>query len=187
MPLPESHQESLERQLTVHEERIAFLRFQQEAVESQMHDGETLVASSRDESEAVGELAEKADPARVASDYRKGFTKVRSIASLRTQQELLDREQRVHEMLLAMGHDQKVLDTLGELAENLDFAREASRDPKGSATNRGIEIPDNMMLNLEVDGDRVSLRITYYDDLYPFVVTWDNEAGFSNPAARRQT
>jgi hypothetical protein len=90
-------------------------------------------------------------------------------------------------MLLAMGRDQKILDALGELAENLDLARKASRDPKSAARDHGIEIPDNVMLNLEVDGDQVSLRTTYYDDLYPVVVTWDNRAGFSDPAPRRQT
>jgi len=164
MPLPETHQESLERQLAVHEERIAFLQSQQEAIESEMRDVETLVASGRDASspETAGE-----------------FTKVPDIASLRTQRELFEREQRGHEIVLAMGRDQKILDALGDLAENLDFAREAARDPNGAARERGIEIPDNMMLSLEVDGDQVSLRVTYYDDIYPFVVTWDNRAGFT--------
>jgi hypothetical protein len=189
MILPELHHQSLERHLAVHEERIAFLRSQKEAIEGEMYDDETLIASGRDKSspEAAGKLAEKADPAGEGARHQEGFTKVRSKESLRTQRELLEREQRVHEMLLAMGRDQKVLNALSELAENLDFARDVSRDPKGSARDRGIEIPDNMILNVEVDEDRVSLRITYYDDLYPFVVTWDNMAGFSDPVPRRQT
>lgn len=74
------------------------------------------------------------------------------------------------------------MDALGDLSENKDYAREVARDPKGAARKRGIELPANMMLRLNLEQDRVQLQITCYEDLFPFVVTWNSNSGFSPPA-----
>lgn len=152
MPLPGFHLESLQRQLQVHEERLAILRSHQDALERE-----------------ATEPATDTNP------------KVRTPEWVTRQRELLEREIRIHEQLIKLGRDPKVLDALGDLAENRDYAREAARDPKGAARKRGIELPTNMTLRLDLEQDGVQLQIIYYEDLFPFVVTWNNDSGFSPP------
>lgn len=98
-----------------------------------------------------------------------------------SQRKVLEREIRIHEQLIELGRDPKVLDTLGDLAENRDYAGEAARDPKDAARKRGIELPANMTLRLDLELDRVQLQIISYEDLFPFVVTWNSDSGFSLP------
>jgi hypothetical protein len=63
--------------------------------------------------------------------------------------------------------------------DNSALAREAARDPKASAEARGIAIPANMTVELDIDDDgQISLRVTHYDELAPFALTWDRD-GFS--------
>lgn len=149
MPLPRSHLESLQRQLQIHEERLAILRSQQNALEGPAHDPNP---------------------------------KVRSPEWITHQREVLEREIRIHEQLIELGRNPKVLDALGDLAENREYADEAARDPKGAARKRGIELPANMALRLDLEQGRVLLQIIYYEDLFPFAATWNSDSGFSPPA-----
>jgi hypothetical protein len=162
MPLPESHLKSLERHLRIHDEQLAALHASREAVTHEIRRRET------------------AYPGRVGDEERDPNAKVGGIPVLISQREVIEREIGIHEALVALGRDRRSLDTLGELAGNPDLAREAARDPKAFAKDRGIEIPANMTLELDVDDDRISLRVTYYDELAPFVLTWDRD-GFSPP------
>lgn len=182
MPLPRSHLESLQRQLHVHEERLALLRWQQKnALEGEMrHQQVSAGAGGKEPGPDVCEKARKA-----AKPARDPNPKVRSPEWITGRREVLEREIRIHERLMELGRDPKVLDALGDLAENRDYAREAARDPKGAARQRGIELPTNMTLRLDLEPDRVNLQIAYYEDLYPFVVTWNSETGFSPPEALR--
>jgi hypothetical protein len=155
MPLPEPHIESLERHLKVHEEEIASLK-------------ESLEAISREI-----ELRE-------AGQSRDPNPKAEGIPGLKSQRELIEQEIGRRGAVLALGRDQRILDVLGELLDNPDLAREASRDPKVFARERGLELPATMDLDLEVREDRINLLVTYYDDFAPFTLTWTNE-GFSPP------
>jgi len=153
MPLPRSHLESLQRQLHVHEERLAVLRSHQNALEHQ-----------------------------ATKQARDPNPKVRSPEWITNQREVLEYEIRIHEQLIEFGRNPKVLDALGDLAENRNYAGEAARDPKGAARKRGIELPANMTLRLDLEPDRVLLQIIYYEDIFPFAVTWNSDSGFSPPA-----
>jgi hypothetical protein len=164
MPLPQSHLESLERLLRIHNERLVALNTSLQAFAREIRRRETA-----DRSHAGDE--EKSDP----------NPKVGNIPVLIAQRDVIEREIEIHEALIAFGRDQRNLDTLGELVGNTDLAREAARDPRGFAKGRGIEIPANIALELDVDDDRVSLRITHYDELVPFVLTW-NDAGLCAPS-----
>jgi hypothetical protein len=152
MSLPRSHLESLQRNLDVHEERLAVLRSHQNALEHQ-----------------------------ATKQARDPNPKVRSPEWITNQREALDREIRIHEQLIKLGRNPKVLDALGDLAENRDYASEAARDPEGAARKRGIELPAKMTLRLDLEPDRVQLQIIYYEDIFPFTVTWNSDSGFSPP------
>jgi hypothetical protein len=142
----------LERLLRIHEDQLVLLREQLEnAVE--------------------GETRQEFDP----------NPKVRSREWAVSQREGLEREIEIHKQLIKLGRDPKVLEALGELAENRDYAGEAAHDPHGTARKRGIELPANMILSLFLEPDRVQLQINYYEDLYPFMVTWNSDSGFSPP------
>ncbi len=109
--------------------------------------------------------------------------KVRSPEWVMGQREVLEREIRIHKQLIDLGRDPKVLDALGDLAENRDYAREAARDPQDAARKYGIDLPANMTLRLELEPNRVHLRIIFYEDLFPFMVIWSSDSGFSPLAA----
>jgi hypothetical protein len=155
MPLPESHLKSLERHLKIHEEEIATLHASSEALSREIE---------------LREAGESRDP----------NPKAYGLPGLVSQREMIKQGIGKREMLLALGRDQRILDTLGELLDSPELAREAARDPKAFARERGIELPSNMELNLDVYEDRVNLRVTYYDELAPFMLTWTND-GFSPP------
>ena len=153
MPLPGFHFKSLERQLRIHEERLALLRRQlKDILEGELH------PSIQDPN-----------------------PKDRSPEWLTAQHEVLEREILIHEQLIELGRDPKVLDALADLAESRDYARYAALDPKRAARKRGIELPAEMTLRLDLEPDRVQLQINYYEDLFPFMVTWNSDSGFSAP------
>jgi hypothetical protein len=152
MSLPRSHLESLQRQLHVHEERLTVLRLHRSALEQ-----------------------------KATKQVRDPNPKVRSREWGTRQRELLDREIRIHEQLIELGRDPRVLSALEDLAENRDYAREVARDPKAAARKRGIELPADMILRVDLEQDEVQLQITCYEDLFPFVVTWNSSSGFSPP------
>lgn len=152
MVLPANHLESLQRQLRVHEERLQLLWSHLKLLEAQ--------ASNPD-----------FDP----------NPKVRSPEWIEGQRELLLNEIRIHEELITLGQDPKVLEALGELVENRGYARKIARDPKNAARKRGIELPAEMSLNLNLEPDRVQLRIVYTKDLFPFLVIWNSDTGFVPP------
>jgi hypothetical protein len=165
----------LERQLRVHEERLALLRWQlNNVLEDEMrHEEVPAGAGGKERGSDVRQKASKT--------ARDPNPKVRSPEWVAGQREVLEREIRIHEQLIELGRDPKVLDALGILAENRDYASEAARDPKDAARKRGIELPANMTLRLDLELDRVQLQIIYYEDLFPFVVTWNSDSGFSPP------
>lgn len=93
--------------------------------------------------------------------------------------EVLDREVRFHEQLVGLARDPKVLNILKDLGTDPELVRWAARDPRAAAQKLGIDIPDGVVLRLTSDNQRVRLRISSYDGLYPFMVTWDSDGGFS--------
>jgi hypothetical protein len=162
MPLPKSHLESLERHMRIHEEELADLRTSLRAV--------TREIGRRQETH----------PERVPDKERDPANKAGGVSVLESQRDVIEREIAIHDALIALGRDRRILDALGEIAGAPDLAREAARDPSAFARERGIELPANMELKLDVDRERLTLRVTYYNELAPFVLTWDRD-GFSPP------
>ena len=151
MSLSRSHIESLERHVVVHEERLTLLR-------------EQLKNSSLE-----SDPNQKGDPnPKPPLPTRIGINR-----------DVLDREIRFHEHLIELARDPKVLSALKDLTENRDFVRWAAQDPRGVAEKLGINVPAGLTLRVSGENDRVRLRIVSHDSLYPFMVTWDSESGFS--------
>jgi hypothetical protein len=162
MPLPESHRESLERHLSIHDQQLEALHTSQQAFTREI------------------ERRETADPGRAPDEGREPNAKAGGIPALMSQRQVIERKIRIHEALAALGRDQRSNDSLGELIGNPDLAREAARDPKAFAKERGIEIPANMAVEIDVDEDQIRFRVAYYDELAPFLLTW-NVDGLSPP------
>lgn len=175
MSLPQPHLESLQRQLDVHEERLTLLR------------GELDRVSSDDARQSAVPAGARAHASDVA---REKLPRVRKREWIANRRGRLEREIRIHEQLIALGRDRKVLDALRELAGNREYAREVARDPAAAARERGIELPAGMVLRVDLEPERVRLEVNYYEDLFPFMVTWNSDTGFSPPggagASRQQ-
>ena len=151
MSLSQSHLESLDRHVRAHEERLALLR-------EQLKD-----SSLESDPNPKGDPNPKPPLPKQISLHR----------------EVLDREIRFHEQLIELARDPKVLNALLDLTQDPDFVRWAARDPRGVAQKLGINVPAALTLRVSGENGRVRLRISSYDSLYPFMVTWDSATGFS--------
>jgi hypothetical protein len=150
MSLPKSHVASLESHVRIHEERLAALR------------------------EQLKNTPTRTDPNPKGDPNPK--PPLRKKINLR---DVLKKEIHFHEQLIELARDPKVRRVLGDLMKDPEFASEAALDPRAAAHSRGIELPAGVTLRLDSDADRVRLRVSSYESLYPFMVTWDSESGFS--------
>jgi hypothetical protein len=159
MSLPPAHLDSLERHMTLHRQRIARLRQLLELV------NQTITRHQSRQGD---------DP------------KNDRIPGLTAKAELVEREMRRHEELLALGQDERLLNALGEVLDDHELARAASRNPRRYARERGLELPQNMNLTMTLHDDQIELLIAYHDDLAPFLILWNND-GFSPPHSEQET
>jgi len=116
-------------------------------------------------------------------------------SKLGERRDLLQREIRFHEELIALARDPRALAALEDLTANPDFARWVARDPRAAALKLGIGLPGGLTVRLldpagqgspccndsgrRADPRRVRLQLSSYQGLYPFMVVWDSETGFS--------
>jgi hypothetical protein len=107
------------------------------------------------------------------------------IPGLVAEAELVEREIHSHEKLLTLGQDEHLLNALGEMLDDPGLAQAASRDPRGYARERGVELPPNMDLALSFRSGRIEVLITYYDKLAPFLLVWNND-GFRPPPGEQE-
>jgi len=158
MVLPPSHLDTLAQHMNLHRQRIAQLRQLLDKLNQQI---------------ARRQASQGSDP------------KPEGIPGLVAEAELYEREIRSHEKLLALGQDEHLLNTLSELLDNPKLAQAATRDPRGYARDRGIELPTNMNLTMSIRNGRIEILIAYYDELAPFLITWNND-GFSPPPGQHE-
>jgi hypothetical protein len=161
MPLPPSHLDTLEQHARAHRQEIAELHQLLETLKRQI----TLRQAGQGE-----------DP----------NPKPEGIPGLVAEAGLVERQIRRHEELLALGQDEHLLNALGELLDNPELAQAAARDPRGYARDHDIELPPNMDLALSFRDGQIEMLIAYYDDLAPFMITWNND-GFSPPRSGQET
>ncbi len=161
MPLPPSHLDTLEQHARVHRQQIAELHRLLETLKRQI---------------TLRQAGQGDDP----------NPKPEGIPGLVAEAELVERQIRRHEELLALGQNERLLNALSELLDDPEFARAAARDPRGYARDHGIEMPPNMDLTLSFRDGKIEMLIAYYDKLAPFMITWNND-GFSPPRGRQET
>jgi hypothetical protein len=132
--------ESIERQLRAHDLRVLKLRAWRDAV----------FASLR--------RCEKDEGSR-----RKAMDTTPSAETLEYERDTLDREIRAHEILIALGRDRQALELLEQVAGDPALAREAAADPRAFAEARGVQLPRNMAVRVNIVADRVSVELDYVD------------------------
>jgi hypothetical protein len=132
--------ESIERQLRVHHLRLIKLRVWRDAVV------ESLRRCEGDE-----------------GSRRKAMDTTPSAETLEYERDTLDREIRAHEILIALGRDRQALELLEKVAGDPSLAREAAADPRAFAQARGVQLPRNMAVRVNIVADRVSVELDYID------------------------
>jgi hypothetical protein len=132
--------ESIERQLRAHDRRLIKLRAWRTGVVESLRrcEGE----------EGSREKAMDTTPSGETLEYER---------------DTLDREIRAHEILIALGRDRSALDLLDTVAGDASLAREAAADPRAFAEARGVRLPRNMIVRVNIVADRVSVEIDYVD------------------------
>lgn len=132
--------ESIERQLRAHDLRLIMLR------------------KWRD---AVVELLRRCDGGERSRE--KAMDTTPSAETLEYERDTLNREIRAHEILIALGRDRQALELLEKVAGDPSLAREAAADPRAFARARGVQLPPNMAVRVNIVADRVSVELDYID------------------------
>ncbi len=95
-----------------------------------------------------------------------------STETLEYERDTLDREIRAHEILIALGRDRTALELLEQVAGDVSLAREVAADPRAFAEARGVRLPRNMAVRVNVVADRVSVQLDYLDRSCPASLTF---------------
>lgn len=98
--------------------------------------------------------------------------------SLRKQIGFMQREIRVHELVLTLLDNEAVLKVLDDLTDDPDEAARACQDARGYAAARGIEIPSELAVAVTQGDEGLEILVTRQDDLHPFELRWDRLNGF---------
>jgi hypothetical protein len=101
------------------------------------------------------------------------------LETLRDQQEHIVREMRIHELVLDLGRDERLLEALAEIADNPELAKRAAADPLAYAREKGISVSGDVDVSVDVTSEGVSVSAIHGDDVRPFVVSWDANEGFA--------
>jgi hypothetical protein len=94
------------------------------------------------------------------------------VDQLRARLHRTQRELRVHEMVIALAADSRLPELMRGLAET------SHADPRSHLAAHGVQLPEDLDLNVEiVDGD-LTVRATYRDDWFPADLSWSAGDGF---------
>lgn len=131
---------SIKRQLRVHRLRLAKLRAWRDAVVEALR--------GRECDKVPREKAPDTTPSTETLEYER---------------DILDREIRAHEILIALGRDRQALEMLETVIGNPSLAREAAADARAFAEARGVHLPSNMVVRVNLVADHVSVELDYVD------------------------
>ena len=132
--------DAIERQLRGHDQRLAKLRAWRDAV----------VAALR---ACEGEGGRRP----------KALDTTPSTETLEYERDALDREIRAHEILITLGRDRQALELLDQMVNDPSLAREAAANPRAFAKARGVELPPNLAVRVDIAGEKVSVQLDYID------------------------
>jgi hypothetical protein len=91
--------------------------------------------------------------------------------SIRLQQD----ELKVHETVLRLGRDDRLLAALNELHDQQDLFQDISTDLRGHFASKGVEVPEGA--EIEVSGTRLLAHMQ--QGPYRYKAIWDRTSGFS--------
>lgn len=94
--------------------------------------------------------------------------------------ERLEQSIATHEGVMDLARDPRLGELLQAVAGDPALAMEAAADPHAFAARTGVELPNTLVIAMQVSAGGVSARITNLDDAMPFEVTWTQD-GFPPP------
>jgi hypothetical protein len=120
----------------------------------------------------------------LASSIRAHEDRIRQLAQI---VELARDEIAVHEVILALARDERVLDATDRCYHDKRFAASVMRAPAAGFTRHGVALPDGVRMMDPPAGDEGrSLRARLRHNAWDVTLTWDRETGFSAaPDTRR--
>lgn len=130
---------TIERQLRMHDLRVAKLRPWLDQVLAMLH-------RCKEGSPSVKSL--DGTPSQETLEYER---------------DALEREICAHEVLITLGRDQHALEMLDEVAADASLARSVAADPRAFAESRGIRLPKDLVVTVTVHGERARIRLDYFD------------------------
>jgi hypothetical protein len=177
---PEVHLNSLAPHVAQHETEFELLSAQAKALDAELAEAGSAAVPQRAAKAKAGTKATKKTSKRGPVVEERSAKDPPDQATLRAERERVEQSIATHKMLIELGRDARVGATLAAVAADRELARLAAADPVGFAAERGIALPENMRLNMQVDDSSMSLRISHYDPDVPFVLVWTPE-GFQPP------
>jgi hypothetical protein len=105
----------------------------------------------------------------------------RRIAQLREGIRLAEEEIRFHEVLLDLGHNDRLIEAIGELYDDPDLTSRFARDPVGYCREEAAPLPDGVTLRVSaVDREKgrlARLAIDVRSGDWAMQIVWDPEHG----------
>lgn len=113
---------------------------------------------------------------RLAEDLKNHERRLEELReSIRLQQD----EIAVHETVLKLGQDKRLLDALNELYDTPATAKALRSNAKEHFRSKGVPFPDNADLRVVDDApDRIALEAELQQGAYRYKVTWSRSDGF---------
>jgi hypothetical protein len=86
-----------------------------------------------------------------------------STETLDYERETLDREIRMHTVLVALGRDRRALRMLEDVVADPALARHAATDARAFSEARGVQLPRQLHVRVDVMANRVRVEIDYIE------------------------
>jgi hypothetical protein len=98
---------------------------------------------------------------------------------LRDQVAHLEEEAAAHEMVIALGRDDRLIDALGELYEDATAIGARSEDPGAFLRSRDIELPNGAQIEMSSSSESRAISVRLTTGRWVYSCVWDSADGFS--------
>jgi hypothetical protein len=99
------------------------------------------------------------------------------VKSLRKQAEYIEQETLVHETVLSLGRDPKLVEALNDIYDQKDLV-DQNLDLASYFERRGVIFPPETLLKVASSGHPIVLEAYFKQGVFAYKLTWNSDSGF---------
>lgn len=107
------------------------------------------------------------------------------MSELQKQVSMLQDEIKVHDWIVRLGRNEKLMKKLDEYSANPDSAQSVAGKELETAKREGIELPPGCRVSVTRDAGSVNIFLEASQGKIPYTLTWNSRTGFSSGPDRR--